>query len=54
LLLFYNTFLSNHHGFAQLGLGALSSYDTAPAPVSKGLPLLLPTCKCRIVPLDAL
>ena len=33
--------LSNHHGFAQLALGALSSYDTAPAPVSKGLPLLL-------------
>ena len=34
-------FLSNHHGFAQLALGALSSYDTAPAPVSKGLQLLL-------------
>ena len=41
MLRLYNIFLSNHHGFAQLALGALSSYDTAPAPVSKGLPLLL-------------
>ena len=37
-----NTFiLSTNHGFAQLALGAFSSYDTAPAPVSKGLPLLI-------------
>ena len=41
LLRFNNIFLSNHHGFAQLALGALSSYDTAPAPVSKGWPSLL-------------
>ncbi len=33
--------LSTNHGFAQLALGAFSSYDTAPAPVSKGLPLLM-------------
>ena len=33
--------LSTNHGFAQLALGAFSSYDTAPAPVSKGLPSLL-------------
>ena len=41
MLRLYNMFLFNHHGFAQLALGALTSYDTAPAPVSKGLPLLL-------------
>jgi hypothetical protein len=41
LLRLYKIFLSNHHVFAQLALGAFSSYDTAPAPVSKGLPLLL-------------
>jgi hypothetical protein len=41
LLRLYKTFFSNHHGFAQLALGAFSSYDTAPAPVSKGLPTLL-------------
>ena len=41
LLRLYNTFLSNHHGLAQLALGALSSYYTAPSPVSKGLPLML-------------
>jgi hypothetical protein len=31
----------NHHGFIQLALGTFSSYDTAPAPVFKGLPTLL-------------
>ena len=41
MLRLFKIFLSNHHGFAQLALGAFSSYDTAPAPVSKGLPLLL-------------
>ena len=41
LLRLYNIFLSNHHDFAQLALGAFSSYDTAPASVFKGLPLLL-------------
>jgi hypothetical protein len=35
-LLFYN-----HDGFHQLAPGAHSSYDTAPAPVFKGLPSLL-------------
>jgi hypothetical protein len=30
----------NHHGFIQLALGTFSSYDTAPAPVFKGLPTL--------------
>ena len=33
--------LLTNDGFAQLALGAFSSYDTAPAPVSKGMPLLL-------------
>jgi len=38
LLRLYKDFLSNHHGYAQLALGAFSSYDTA---VFKGLPSLL-------------
>ena len=31
----------NHDDLDQLALGALSSYDTAPSPVFKGLPSLL-------------
>jgi hypothetical protein len=41
LLRLCNTFFYNHHDFSQLALGAFSSYDTAPAPVFKGLPTLL-------------
>jgi hypothetical protein len=41
LLQLYKFFLSNHYGYAQLELGAFSSYDTAPASVFKGLPSLL-------------
>ena len=37
-------FLYNHDGLHQLALAALSSYDTAPAPVFKGLPSLLDLC----------
>jgi hypothetical protein len=41
LLLKINSLLYNHDGLHQLALAALSSYDTAPAPVFKGLPSLL-------------
>ena len=34
-------FLYNHDGLHQLAIASLSSYDTAPASVFKGLPLLL-------------
>jgi hypothetical protein len=38
LLRLYKDSFSNHHGFAQLALGAFSFYDTAPSTVFKGLP----------------
>ena len=41
LVLEINSLLYNHDGLHQLALAALSSYDTAPAPVFKGLPSLL-------------
>jgi hypothetical protein len=41
LLLEINSFLYNHDGLHQLALAALSSYDTDPPPVFKGLPSLL-------------
>jgi hypothetical protein len=36
-----NSFLYNHDDLHQLALASLSSNDTAPAPVFKGLPSLL-------------
>ena len=41
LLRLYKHSFYNHDGLDQLELGALSSYDTAPAPIFKGLSSLL-------------
>ena len=41
MLLEINSFLYNHDDLHQLAIASLSSYDTVPAPVFKGLPSLL-------------